>query len=450
MARKTLDKSPKDVVLRWLERLRELARTDSLAEMSRFRRMATRNLQVALFVTRPEVYNRVRLHAQALAYKTLLAIVPLLAVVFAIFKGFGGLSSVQDKVEHLLVSNLTGSEEVRAVVHEHLTDFMANIQGGSMGPVSVVILVFSVLSLLGHIEDSVNAVFGITEKRSTILRFVMYWAILTLGPLLLGASLTLTGALQVSSVQSDLSALSGLARVFIAIAPIAMTWLGFTALYLVVPNTRVRVKSAFYAALLAGTTWNILKYLYAFYASHAVTVQNIYGSLAAVPLFMLWIWISWLLVLYGAQLTFAYENAKTFWLEDEAENCNGTGRELAACWLVLEVTRDFLAGNEPRDEGVIAADVGISRRLVDQITSTLVGAGILNRLSPSGLVPGRDPRKITPHDVLALLRHNDGTPLTLPEKTPAHDLEEILSKARDATQEAASTTTFADLAQVRG
>ncbi len=418
----------KPVWTRLTDAVTGLARRD-LASLSRAKRIAIQNVRVALLVSRSDVYQRVRLHAQALSLKTLLAVVPLFAVVFAIFKGFGGLESVQSDLEELILHNLAASEQLRAVVHEHLGNFLSNVEGGQLGPVSVVILVFSVLSLLSHIEDSVNAVFGVTQRRPLALRFVTYWAILTLGPLVLGASLTLTGALQVGAVRAAIDALPGVSQLLISATPLLISWLGFTALYVVVPNTRVRIRSAFFAALVAGTAWNILKYLYALYASHAVTVQNIYGSLAAIPLFMLWIWLSWILVLYGAQLTFAYENATTFWRERDTTHPSPSSRELMATRIFLDITRSFTFGTAPPTPAELSERLGLARRFVDDVCSVLREAGFTHALEFGGLVPARDAATVTVEDLVVSLREGQGQAVELPADDATQQLRELLSKA---------------------
>lgn len=431
---------------RVISAIHEWSRKDTVEVVSRWQRLALLNLRVALLVARPEVYQRVRLHAQALALKTLLAVIPLLAVVFAVFKGFGGLDSVQLEIEKLLVDNLTGSAEVRGMVHEHMTRLLGNVEARALGPVSVVILVFSVLSLLNHVEDSVNTIFGVTTRRSIVLRFVMYWAILTLGPLVLGASLTLTTALQVDYVQDIVRSLPGGSQLLLATTPLVMTWLGFTAFYLVVPHIRVRLRSAFQAALVAGTAWNVLKFGYAYYASHAVTVQNIYGSLAAIPLFMLWIWLSWLLVLYGAQLTFAYENATTFFQNDDTKSANLASQELAYARVFLEIARDFAFGAGPTQIRELAQRLGLSRRLVDQIVEGLSVSALVNRVESGGLVPARELASITMEDVLCSCRRDQGDDLDPPDDAAGRYVTELLAELADQHRATLDRVDFRTLA----
>lgn len=429
--------------------VRRALSTEPLEHVSRLQRLVFHNLRVAYLVSRSDVYDRVRLHAQALALKTLLAVVPLLAVVFAIFNGFGGLSSVRERLEAIVVENLAGSPEVQVIVHEYLTKFVSNVEGGALGPVSVVLLVYSVLSLLSHIEDSINTLFGVRAKRPIVLRFTTYWAVLTLGPLILGASLTLSGVLQIDAVRQTLESLPGASQMLIAVTPLLISWLGFTALYVVVPNTKVSLRSAFYAALVAGTAWNLLKYLYTYYASHAVTMQNIYGSLAAIPLFMLWIWWSWLLVLYGAQLAYAYDNVTSFWRERSAVNLSPRARETASTRIMLDIARNFTFGHDAADAHALVSRLALPRSLVDDLLEELRRADLVIEVESGGWLPARDVASISLEDVVSALRDGVGQApgaRVLTVDAPTTHLTELWEQERGLARELLQTS-FAELAR---
>ena len=263
--------------------------------------------RVILSVARVEVFTRLRLHAQALTCDTLLALVPTLAVMFAIFKGFGGLEPLRQKLQGIIVNNVAGSAELQSTLSSYIGTFVDNIQKGELGAISVAILLFSVMSLLGHIEFAFNSIFGAPAPRPIAIRFMTYWTILTLGPILLAASFALTAALQNSTVARLIDAKGIAYSMALSAAPLVATWIAFTTMYLVVPRVQVRLTSAAAAAIIAGSAWNVAKYAYAIYAKNAVTVQNIYGSMATIQLFILWLYVSWMIVLVGAELAQAFE-----------------------------------------------------------------------------------------------------------------------------------------------
>ena len=144
---------------------------------------------------------------------------------------------------------------------------------------------------MGHIEFAFNRIYGTPTNRPWLLRLLTYWGLLTFGPILLAASFALTAALQNSWVLEIVNDMGALSSLSVHMTPIMVTWLALTIMYMAVPNTRVRLRSAAAAALIAGIMWTMAKYGYAVYVKHNLTVQNIYGSVATIPLFILWLYV---------------------------------------------------------------------------------------------------------------------------------------------------------------
>ncbi len=429
------------------QKARVLLEHEPMTEMSRMQRLVARNLRVIFLVFRWDVYVRLNLHAKALTYDTLLALVPLLAVLFSVFRGFGGLDKLAPQLQQIIVRNLAGAPEVQQVIGEYVNRFVANVNTGAVGAVSIVILVWSVLSLLGYIEDSFNAIFGTKVQRPLALRLLTYWAVLTLGPVLLGASLALTAALQTTGIAEVVSRVGPVRGALIAVTPLLVTWLGFTTLYLVVPNTRVRIGAALLAALVAGSMWNAAKYGYAIYAKNALTLQNIYGSLSAIPLFILWVYVSWLLVLFGTQLTFAFQNAASYRREDATLDVGQAYRERAACRLLLAVARNYYAGGGPTDRALAGDALGIPRRLVDSLVIELVGGAFVLETEPQGgLVPATDLANITPARVLEHMRRSAVALPTDTDDPAVTRLETLLTQVDDERSQLAGAVSFRELA----
>jgi membrane protein len=395
---------------------------DPLTEMSRARRWLGRYVRVIFLTARWQVYDNIKLHAQALTYDTLLALVPLLAVVFAIFKGFGATEDIGQKIQAKIMENVAGTPELQAMVQQYIGKFIGNISAGQIGAVSIILLVYSVLSLLGHIEIAFNAIFGATAQRPFVTRMLTYWAVLTFGPLLLLASFGLTAALQTSKVGTVVDQLSTTSSSLVWAVPLVVTWFGFTVIYFFVPNTRVRLTAAIFAALVAGSAWNVAKYGYAVYAKNAITLQNIYGSLAVIPLFVFWLYVSWLIVLFGAQLAFAFQNAKTYRREDELARASQGFLERAACRLLLEVACDFHAGRPPTDTEQLATILALPRRMFETLLTRLREGGLLRVTEPDGLlVPGHDLEAINVSQVVDVMRGAPGPePVMVTDAARAH------------------------------
>ncbi len=437
-------RSPLERIRRWAEAVQE--REQVGGPKARLKRFVAKTIQVVVMVARLEVISRLQLHAQALTYDTMLAIVPLLAVIFAAIAGFGGLEEMRASLEDFIISNLVGTG-AQAEVAAHIHDFVANIRTGTFSAVSIVILIFSVMSLLGHIESAINVVFGSKTERPWVTRLLSYWAALTLGPIFLLASLALTAALQTSWVAGMLASM-GFGGLMVRALPLLTTWTGFTLTYLVVPRVRVRLSAAIFAAVIAGSLWSVAKYGYAIYAKNAITVQNIYGSLAAVPLFILWIYVSWLLVLLGAQLAFAYQHASTYQKEEAGQDAAFAYRERVACRAFLEVARDFFAGRPPTDIDRVSHDIGIPRRLLQSVFTDLKHGGFVREVEDtSSYVPARELEQVTVGAVVDHLRRGIGAELPMVHDPGTDALDAIFVRLDEALTREAGHISFKELVQ---
>lgn len=409
---------------------------------SPLKRWLTSSGRVSVLVVRWEVYERVKLHAQALTYDTLLALVPLLAVTMAVVNGFGGMGQLPTQLQELVLSNISGAPEVRRAMAGPVHEFVENIAAGHMGVVSVLLLVFSVLSLLGHIESAFNVIFGSKTQRPFLVRLITYWAVLTLGPMLLGASFAMTATLTAVGPLQGLEE-TGFWR---QVAPLGTTWVAFCALYMLVPLAPVRLRAALPAAIAAGSCWHVAKSLYAIYARHNLTVHNIYGSLATIPLFILWLYLSWLLVLFGAQLAFALQHARFYHPDQEHRAPHQAARELAVCRIFLAVACDFFSKHPPTHRELLAHRLGLPMRMVEDLTAHLVKKGFVRETGPQRLlIPGRDLEQVTVAQLLDSLRLEGSSP-HISNDAASEYLISLLSEIEALQHQHASGVHFRELA----
>ena len=245
--------------------------------------------------------NKLTIRATALAYTTLLSIVPVIAVMLSFFKAFGGMSKIEAQIRPFILNNLsTGSGEI---VQKYLLTFTEKLHAGTLGLVSFALLLLTVFGLLSTIEGAFNDIGGVEKGRALIHRFNAYWTLMTIGPLFMAFSVGVT---------SSLHAYSYPIQMFLKVLPTLLTWILFTMLYAFIPNTHVRFRSAFLGGVLAGSGWQFAKYAYTIYVAKADTYSTIYGSLAALPIFLVWLYVTWLIVLMGAEISFADQNIKTY------------------------------------------------------------------------------------------------------------------------------------------
>ncbi len=253
----------------------------------------------ALALPRRLFEDRLTQAAGSLTYTTLLSIVPLLAVALALSTAFPAFDRVIDELRNYLVKNfLPEARGVHAVVGQ-LNNFAAG--AGRLTGVGLAVLGVTAVMLMLSIDDILNRLFRVERKRSLSQRIVMYWAVLTLGPLLMGAGLSMTSALAASSF--GILTLDELAQTALRLLPFALTWAALTALYVLVPNRHVPLMAALAGGLLAGTAFELAKRGFAVFVSGFPTYTLIYGAFAALLIFLIWVYVSWLIVLVGATFT---------------------------------------------------------------------------------------------------------------------------------------------------
>jgi membrane protein len=229
--------------------------------------------------------------ASSLAYTTLLSLIPVLAVSFAIFQAFGGLEKLYSTIEPFILANLAeGSSEE---VIQHLRRFIGNVHGGAIGASGFLGLLVTSVSLLFSIEKTINRIWKVPNDRPWFTRLSSYWFFITLGPLALSIGVGVLTSEQLA-----------LARIFpsgfglIALAALAFFWL-----FKFVPNRKVNWKPAAISALLTSISWNVARILYQIYTAKLVSYNKIYGSLGAIPILLLWIYLMWVIVLSGVVVT---------------------------------------------------------------------------------------------------------------------------------------------------
>ena len=335
--------------------------------------------------------ERIALRSAALTYITLLSLVPLLAVAFAIIRAIGQ-DELRESVHEFIFTNLVpGTAEQ---IGSYIDTFIARASSGALGGLGGFFLLVSAVTLLNNIELSLNEIWGVQRRRSILHQGIIYWCVLTLGPILVGVSLVMGGAMRAQIEQAIY-----VPRTLFTLVPLATTVLFFTLLYIATPNARVRPLPAFIAAFVTGLAWEVAKHAYAFYTVRSISYSAIYGSLGAIPLFLLWIYLSWFIFLTGARLGFALQHAITGTPCDPRVG-DGRARELLYVRVALGVSNAFLGGRPPTTAKEIAGALELDAAYVTEAARALIEAGILAQSAGAGFVPVRPPSKIAVADVV--------------------------------------------------
>lgn len=242
--------------------------------------------------------DQITVNAGYLAYVTLLSIVPLVAVGVAIFSAFPGFESTLVTIENFLFTNLVPTST--DVIKEHISAFAGN--ANKMTAVGVGFLAAVSLLLIRNVDATLNRIWRIKKKRPMMISFAVYWMVLSLGPVLLGASIGLTSYI-VSLVSFADQGIPGFSGFLLKLLPYIISMIGFIMLYTLVPNTRVPFRAAIPGALFAAMLFELTKKGFALYISHFPSYEVIYGALATIPILFVWVYLSWIVVLLGAEFT---------------------------------------------------------------------------------------------------------------------------------------------------
>ena len=246
--------------------------------------------------------DRINVTAGHLTYVSLLSLVPLLAVVFAMFTAFPVFSELREQVQGLLLSNLipTSSE----AISEYLEGFVSN--ANQMTLVGAAFLFVVALLLISSIDQTMNRIWRVHKHRRMIISLAVYWMILTLGPVLAGISIAASSYV-LSAERFGSGYLSGMQTVLMWVLPLVSTFVAFLLLYIMVPNRVVKARHAVWGALLAALLFELAKTGFQLYLQYFPTYQLIYGALATIPIMIVWIYLSWNIILLGAELTASLE-----------------------------------------------------------------------------------------------------------------------------------------------
>jgi membrane protein len=366
--------NPVSWTLNQIKRINDLIWHTPLSELSRRKTFLIKQLRIMVLSGRGFLNHNVQLRASALTFYTLLSILPVVAIALAIAKGFG--------LDQNLVSMITNAKEFKSY-SEVLTPLLDRARvtvqetsGGYIAGVGIIILFWSVISLLGQIESSINHIWQIKSSRPWYRKFTDYLTIMLIAPVLLILSSSIT--VFISTELSDfitrapiLSFFKPVVSFLIKFAPYFLTWVILTLLFIVMPNTKVNFVPAMVSGIITGTALQILLWLY-FDLQYGITkLSAIYGGLAAIPLFIILLQASWTIVLLGAELSFANQNISRYEFESEALNISSYQKRALILMIMHLIIRNFAIGEKPVSASAIGKQLNIPVRLAREILSEL-------------------------------------------------------------------------------
>jgi membrane protein len=457
----------------WLDRARDFL--EGLPAEGVSARPIMKKLQRAahflLLVWRGFSGNRCPVRAAALSYTTLLALIPLLAVGVSVSKNFLHDTSadlvpklmdqivtyIAPALEYMPVQGqsvapaaggrtVVSSEAKREAV-EKIQSFIENINSGALTTVGSVFLAFVAIRLLMTIEQTFNDIWGVLKGRSIWRKVVYYWTTITLGSLLLFVAIYMTGKVEFLSVFNQLELMPGLEKVFFHLTPFFVLWIGFSLMYGLMPNTQVRAHAAVVGGIVGGTLWQLNNLLNTLYVSRVVTYGKIYGALGIIPVFLAGLYVSWFIVLLGAQVSYATQNFHAYLQHRSSARIDQRGRELIACRVVLIACHNFVHRLKPPSIEEIAERVGASPQWLNQLVHRLTQGGLLSEIADdqSGLMPARPPDSITIADVLHVVRTSHGACAEPAGRHGSDPVETLLGELYAAARSSPANMKFSEL-----
>lgn len=319
--------------------------------------------------------------SSALTYFSLLSLVPVIAVIFAISKGFG----LDKLLEHEISSNLSSQKEVMNYVLSFSKSMLESTKGGLLAVISIGFLLYTVLKLFNHIENAVNTIWNISKSRSFVRKFTDYLSIIIIAPILI--VLSGTSNVYLNTIFKSFSKDGGIYQLispvlvfFIKLFPYLIIWLLFTLMYMIMPNKKVKVIHCIISGLIAGTAYQLIQFYYITLQIGFSRYNAIYGSFAALPLFLTWVQLSWLVFLFGAEISSALENIRLFGYMKDYKFLSLSKKRLLSILVLKKIITKFSKGESPPGIQDLSREIKLPVLYVMYITDELVKARLAVRV----------------------------------------------------------------------
>ncbi len=410
-----------------------------------------RQLRIVLLAIRGYDENKCNFRASALTFYSLLSIVPVIAMMFGIAKGFG----LEKNFEAQILKSLQGQEEVAKKIITFANSLLANTNGGLIAGIGVILVLWTVIQVLSNIENSFNDIWGVKKPRHLGRKFTDYLSIMMICPFLLIAASSITVMIS-SQVQHWVEAFSFLRSYGWIILPslkllsyIAI-WVTFTFVFIFMPNTKVKLKSGIFAGIITGTIFLVVQWVYINFQIGAVKYGPIYGSFAALPLFLLWLQSSWLIVLFGAELSFAHQNVDTYEFEQDCLSVSHSFKTLISLLICQLVVKNFCESKQAWDAAGISHKLNVPIRLVREILYELVESGVVCEIRQEedkdvAYQPACDVGKLTVKYVVDSLEHRGNTNIPVITSAELDKLSSCLKTFADTIEKSPANTLLKDI-----
>jgi len=420
---------------------------ENMVALPLWRRLCARILQICIALVRDFLDGQLTLRAMSLVYTTLLSLVPLLALTFSVLKGFG----VHNQLEPLLLNFLAPLGNKGAEIAGNILGFVENIRVGVLGALGLGLLVYTVISLLHKIEQSFNYTWHIKQSRPFSQRFSEYLSVLLVGPLLVFSALGLTASMMSSTLVRGMMGIPVLGSVISAVGtliPYVFVIAAFTFLYVFIPNTKVRLSAALTGGIVSGFLWETTGLIFGSFVAGATNYTAIYSGFAILILFMIWLFLSWLILLLGASIAFYTQNPHHLGRQrGKIELSAGTFVRLALLTLTYIGRRHYQHHTAWQVDN-LSDWLGVPKAVAEILLKRLHDAGLLIHTSESqpAYVPAMELETMHLKAVLDVLLANSGAQDCDTGRLPAEPaVDSLLAEIDQAVMKAARNRSIKDL-----
>ena len=424
------------------------------AELPRAKAALFRVSRLAYSTVRGFIEDQLTVRAAALTYFSILSIVPFLAFTFAVLKGFGAYQTFIDGIVRPYLADTFAPNPALHQAIEKILQFVDQTDVSRLGAIGLVVLVYTSISLVSSIEDALNDVFDAKSTRPFLRQITDYVTLLVTTPILLFAAATVSAAAQSSSVIVFLRERLRLGPAIdfgLGFTPLAVVGLAFFAMYVILPNVRVRPLSALLGAALAAVGWQVSLVLHVQLQMGVAKYNALYSVLGALPIFLVWTYVSWLVVLVGGEIASSHQNEQVVRQRLRGRSADQALKATLAVALAAQVARDFLAGAPRRTPSELAALLEVPPPVVEEILEALVRAGLLVRTVTGhhvGHVPGRDLDDVRVSDLHDALRREPAAEDVRAEveRRIGPELQRLLRAHEDERHRSPNNATLRELA----
>ena len=381
--------------------------------------------------------------AAALSYWALLSLVPLLAVAFSVLKAFG----VEDLLEPFLAEAFEPLGAARTEIIQRIVGFVKNTEVGVLGAVGVAGLFYTVISLIGSIEEALNQIWRAQPIRGWTRRYGEYLGLLLVGPVFMFAAFALIASAQsywLVQTLIEMRAFGPVLALLTRVLPFFFLWAGFTLLYKIMPSAEVHLRSALFGAAVAAILWQLAGIGFTAFIADSVNYRAIYSGFAVVVVFFIWLNLAWLIVLLGGMVAYLHQHSHIYMRGWPAEGTPDFAlQEWLALSLLSEIARAYLSGAAPLRESELSDRLGVPLGQIECIIDKCVGRGLLLRSAePPGVSLARAPENISIAEILETVRGETTVPIREDNR-----IAEALQRRDTALRQALDGITLKSLVQ---